>query len=244
MKQLEKARKYEELYKELFDRNSKVTTICLLLCGVFWVLKLYVLSEQCLILFFFSGGLYGVRRIHREHVQLGEYYLPDQLRTSSICNKVLYKGNVIPVSRANVIDVWILICCLGAATLLLWIECIFGKDIEGTPALIMFYGIVPVICLEYISGFRTVHRRLKRLTWKNFRYHIGWCNIGEKLPKQYKLGNCEITKENRIFFRTYYTVKTTKTNNIYKKVMYCGKEEINIGSVCVLYEICGVRYIQ
>ena len=33
MKQLEKARKYEELYKELFDRNSKVTTICLLLCG-------------------------------------------------------------------------------------------------------------------------------------------------------------------------------------------------------------------
>lgn len=28
MKQLEKARKYEELYKELFDRNSKVTTIC------------------------------------------------------------------------------------------------------------------------------------------------------------------------------------------------------------------------
>ena len=29
MKQLEKARKYEELYKELFDRNSKVTTICL-----------------------------------------------------------------------------------------------------------------------------------------------------------------------------------------------------------------------
>ena len=31
MKQLEKARKYEELYKELFDRNSKVTTICLLL---------------------------------------------------------------------------------------------------------------------------------------------------------------------------------------------------------------------
>lgn len=60
MKQLEKARKYEELYKELFDRNSKVTTICLLLCGAFWVLKLYVLSEQCLILFFFSGGLYGV----------------------------------------------------------------------------------------------------------------------------------------------------------------------------------------
>ena len=56
MKQLEKARKYEELYKELFDRNSKVTTICLLLCGAFWVLKLYVLSEQCLILFFFSGG--------------------------------------------------------------------------------------------------------------------------------------------------------------------------------------------
>lgn len=52
MKQLEKARKYEELYKELFDRNSKVTTICLLLCGAFWVLKLYVLSEQCLILFF------------------------------------------------------------------------------------------------------------------------------------------------------------------------------------------------
>ena len=97
MKQLEKARKYEELYKELFDRNSKVTTICLLLCGAFWVLKLYVLSEQCLILFFFSGGLYGLRRIHREHVQLGEYYLPDQLRTSSICNKVLYKGNVIPV---------------------------------------------------------------------------------------------------------------------------------------------------
>ena len=89
MKQLEKARKYEELYKELFDRNSKVTTICLLLCGAFWVLKLYVLSEQCLILFFFSGGLYGVRRIHREDVQLGEYYLPDQLRTSSICNKVL-----------------------------------------------------------------------------------------------------------------------------------------------------------
>ena len=88
MKQLEKARKYEELYKELFDRNSKVTTICLLLCGAFWVLKLYVLSEQCLILFFFSGGLYGVRRIHREDVQLGEYYLPDQLRTSSICNKV------------------------------------------------------------------------------------------------------------------------------------------------------------
>ena len=77
------------------------------------------------------------------------------------------------------------------ATLLLWIECIFGKDIEGTPALIMFYGIVPVICLEYISGFCTVHRRLKRLTWKNFRYHVGWCNIGEKLPKQYKLGNCE-----------------------------------------------------
>ncbi len=38
-----------------------------------------------------------MRRIHREHVQLGEYYLPDQLRTSSICNKVLYKGNVIPV---------------------------------------------------------------------------------------------------------------------------------------------------
>ena len=73
MKQLEKARKYEELYKELFDRNSKVTTICLLLCGAFWVLKLYVLSEQCLILFFFSGGLYGVRRIHREDVQLGEY---------------------------------------------------------------------------------------------------------------------------------------------------------------------------
>ena len=35
MKQLEKARKYEELYKELFDRNSKVTTICLLLCGAF-----------------------------------------------------------------------------------------------------------------------------------------------------------------------------------------------------------------
>ena len=55
MKQLEKARKYEELYKELFDRNSKVTTICLLLCGAFWVLKLYVLSEQCLILFFFSS---------------------------------------------------------------------------------------------------------------------------------------------------------------------------------------------
>ena len=49
---------------------------------------------------------------------------------------------------------------------------------------------------------------------------------------------------NRIFFRTYYTVKTTKTNNIYKKVMYCGKEEINIGSTYVLYEICGVRYIQ
>ena len=193
MKQLEKARKYEELYKELFDRNSKVTTICLLLCGAFWVLKLYVLSEQCLILFFFSGGLYGVRRIHREHVQLGEYYLPDQLRTSSICNKVLYKGNVIPVSRANVIDVWILVCCLGAATLLLWIECIFSKDIEGTPALIMFYGIVPVICLEYISGFRTVHRRLKRLTWKNFRYHIGWCNIGEKLPKTFQ--SAEFTLE-------------------------------------------------
>ena len=55
MKQLEKARKYEELYKELFDRNSKVTTICLLLCGAFWVLELYVLSEQCLILFFFSS---------------------------------------------------------------------------------------------------------------------------------------------------------------------------------------------
>lgn len=35
MKQLKKDRKYEELYKELFDRNSKVTTICLLLCGVF-----------------------------------------------------------------------------------------------------------------------------------------------------------------------------------------------------------------
>ena len=143
MKQLEKARKYEELYKELFDRNSKVTTICLLLCGAFWVLKLYVLSEQCLILFFFSGGLYGVRRIHREHVQLGEYYLPDQLRTSSICNKVLYKGNVIPVSRANVIDVWILVCCLGAATLLLWIECIFGKDIEGTPASQISTTILP-----------------------------------------------------------------------------------------------------
>lgn len=43
---------------------------------------------------------------------------------------------------------------------------------------------------------------------------------------------------------TYYTVKTTKTNNIYKKVMYCRKEEINIGSTYVLYEICGVRYIQ
>lgn len=105
-----------------------------------------MLSEQCLILFFFSGGLYGVRRIHREHVQLGEYYLPDQLRTSSICNKVLYKGNVIPVSRANVIDVWILVCCLGAATLLLWIECIFSKDIEGTPALIMFMAL----CLLYV----------------------------------------------------------------------------------------------
>ena len=31
MKQLKKDRKYEEL----FDWNSKVTTICLLLCGVF-----------------------------------------------------------------------------------------------------------------------------------------------------------------------------------------------------------------
>ena len=40
MKQLEKARKYEELYKVLFDRNSQVTTICLLVCGALWVLKL------------------------------------------------------------------------------------------------------------------------------------------------------------------------------------------------------------
>ena len=244
MNSVEKSKKYEELYRELFDRNCRICMICLMLGGIFWILKLRVLCEQCLICALFSAELQGLRRLHCEYVQTKEYYLPNQLRASYICTKVLYKGNQISVDKGTLFSSWIFVISFWVATFLLWFGCICKKDMESIPISIQFFSCVPSVCWGWGNLVYTAHKKFKHLTWKNCRYYVGFIKKGEKLPKRYKLGNCKIVKENKKFKRRYYTVSTIKTNHIYTKVIYCGKEKINTEFTYCLYEISGTKYIQ
>lgn len=96
--------------------------------------------------------------------------------------------------------------------------------------------------------------RYKRITLKNIQYWFrfvttgrnsaGLTTIERKMPKQYKLGKCKIIKKKRYLYKNYYVVETKKTGLTYKKVLYCGAKQLNSQTEYILYEICGVYYMQ
>lgn len=244
MKKIEKKQEYNELYEKLSSINYKICAVCLVMSLGLRVLGMMKLNEQSLILLLFFIELQILREIRREYAWAEEYYFSDQLKKSRVCTSILYRNNEILIDNGTIINVWILIICFFLSTLLLWFGYVLGKYVEYISAGIMLLGGVIEVCIFYIRLFHEAHKKFRRLIWKNYRYYIGFIKKDEELPKQHKIGDCEIIKSNRRFFRTYYTARIVNTGEVYTKIMYCGKGKINTDFTYCLYEICGVKYMQ